>query len=137
MPCFQPWGPTFVDPKASGAGPATWARARGSRLGLPYAGMRAHPPRDPPGRPLGRQKWVPMARNMVSPYFEGAESSPGLGFPRFQGIMGVRGLKPEDMTQNGSKSCPEPSRFLKTGQNTLTRPCCRPNNFFLKAPTPP
>ena len=74
---------------------------------------------------------------MVSPYFEGAESSPGLGFPQFQGSMGVWGLKPEDMTQNGSKSCPEPSKFLETGKNTLTHPRCRPNIFFLKAPTPP
>ena len=74
---------------------------------------------------------------MVSPYFEGAESSPGLGVPQFQGIMGVWGLKPEDMTQNGSKSCPEPSKFLKTGQNTLTRPRCRPNNFFFEGTYPP
>ena len=41
------------------------------------------------------------------------------------------------MTQNGLKSCPEPSKFLKTGQNTLTRPCCRLNNFFWRPPTPP
>ena len=43
---------------------------------------------------------------MVSPYFEGAESSPGLGFPQFQGSMGVWGLKPEDMTQTGRNPVP-------------------------------
>ena len=35
VPCFQPLGPTFVDPKVSVAGPATRARARGHKLGLP------------------------------------------------------------------------------------------------------
>ena len=106
IPGFQPWGPTFVDLKASGAGPATCASARRSRLGILYAGMRAHPPQDPPGRPLGRQKWVPRAGNMVSPYFEGAKSISGLGFPQFQGVRGVRRRKPENMTSNGSKFCP-------------------------------
>ena len=41
------------------------------------------------------------------------------------------------MTQNGSKSCPEPSKFRETGPNTLTRPRCRLKNIFWRPPTPP
>ena len=41
--------------------------------------------------PLGQQKGVPGAGNVVPPYLEGVESVSGLGSPQFQPIEGVRG----------------------------------------------
>ena len=37
-------------------------------------------------QPLGQPKWVPRAENMISPYFECAESISGLGLTQFQGF---------------------------------------------------
>ena len=86
----SPWAPPLLTRRPPGRVPRH-VRARGPRVVLPYASTRAHPPRDLPRRPSGGQKWVPRADNIVSPYFEGAESISGLGLPQFHPFRGVWG----------------------------------------------
>ena len=89
-------GPTFVDPKAPLTGPTAGPGGRhGSATGLGWGSdLRVDSGPLPPGPARGhsgQQKWVPGADNMVSPYFEGAESISGLGLPQVQPFRGVLG----------------------------------------------
>ena len=58
-----------------------------------------HLPWDPTQRSLGQENLVPGTGNVVSPYFVGVFRV--IGLPQFQGLKGVLGCKPENMTKTG------------------------------------
>ena len=49
----------------------------------------------PTGRRSGQERLVPGAGNMVSPYFEAAESISGSGWTQLQGSQEALGQNPE------------------------------------------
>ena len=83
IPCCQPLGPKGPLAAPGGRGPESTPTRR------PDADQCLPP--GPARGPFGQQKWVPRADNMVSLYFEGAESISGLGSPPSQPFRGVLG----------------------------------------------
>ena len=77
--------PTPIDPEASVYGPKEGVSMCSHGI---CAHIRAHLRQDCAQRPQGQSTWGPDVDTMVPPYFEGADSIPCHGLPKFKVLSG-------------------------------------------------